>query len=91
MKSYLSFASKFCSWHNPMDYPIWDGNVRACLWAYKQQDEFATFHNYDLWDYESFRSIMSAFQARYGLELLSSKEVDKFLWRLGDRILRQEG
>src|SRR5580704_14109227 len=40
LKEYLSFASKFCSWHNPTAYPIYDGNVRACLWSYQKQDSF---------------------------------------------------
>ena len=87
-KKYLSFASKFCSWHNPLVYPIWDGNVRACLWAYKKQDPFANFHNYDLWVYESFRTTIIAFRNRYDLNSLTFKEIDKFLWRLGGQILR---
>jgi hypothetical protein len=33
LRRYLSFASKFCSWHNPTAYSIYDGNARACLWA----------------------------------------------------------
>jgi hypothetical protein len=32
----FSFASKYCNWHNPT-YPIYDGNVEACLWHYKKQ------------------------------------------------------
>lgn len=33
IRYYFSFASKYCSWHNPTEYPIYDGNVEACLWC----------------------------------------------------------
>lgn len=29
-----SFATKFCSWHNPASYPIYDRNAEEYLWAY---------------------------------------------------------
>jgi hypothetical protein len=47
VKEYLSFASKFCSWHNPTAYPIYDGNVRKCLYSYQKQDSFAEFQTKD--------------------------------------------
>ncbi|MCL5670325.1 MAG: hypothetical protein M1423_03370, partial [Acidobacteria bacterium] len=27
IRTYFSFASKYCSWHNPTEYPIYDSNV----------------------------------------------------------------
>jgi hypothetical protein len=95
-KKHLCFASKFCSWHNPTVYPIWDSNARACLWAYKKRDQFANFHNYDLWVYEKFLSIINAFRNRYELNCftldgqnrtLTLRDLDKFLFRWGGRIL----
>jgi hypothetical protein len=88
LRRYLSFASKFCSWHNPAAYRIYDGNARACLWSYKKQDQFAKFHLQDLWYYEKFRATVVAFSAFYGLDRLTLKHLGKFLWRSGDRILR---
>jgi hypothetical protein len=88
LRKYLSFASKFCSWHNPKAYPIYDGNARASLWAYKKQDRFANFHQQDLWVYESYRAAIVAFSEHYGLNSMDFKQLDKFLWRSGDRILR---
>jgi hypothetical protein len=35
----ISFASKYCNWHNPAAFPIYDGNVEACLWHYKKQGQ----------------------------------------------------
>ena len=89
-KKYFSFASKFCSKHEPEVYPIWDGNARACLWAYKKQEQFASFRNYDLWVYESFRATIVAFRDHYGLDCFTFRQLDKFLYRSGGRILRGE-
>lgn len=90
-KKYLSFASKFCSRHSPGVYPIWDGNARACLWAYKKRDQFASFHNYDLWIYEKFLEKAVAFRDHYGLACFTLRQLDKFLYRTGGRILQGEG
>jgi hypothetical protein len=89
-KKYLSFASKYCSRHRPEIYPIWDGNARACLWAYKKQDLFAPFHNYDLWNYEKFLELVIAFRTKYSLTCFTLRQLDKFLYRFGGRILREE-
>jgi hypothetical protein len=88
LRRYLSFASKFCSWHNPAAYPIYDGNARACLWAYKKQDQFAEFHLQDLWYYEKFRVAVVAFSNHYGLNYFNFRQLDKFLFRSGGRILQ---
>jgi len=91
LRRYLSFASKFCSWHNPAVYPIYDANARACLWGYKKQDQFAKFQQQDLWYYEKFRAAVVAFRKHYGLDSLTFKQLDKFLWLSGDRIRRTNG
>ena len=90
VKEYLSFASKFCSWHNPTAYPIFDGNVRACLWAYRKQAPFAEFRNGDLWCYRRLVEIVVAFRDYYELTSLTFKQLDKFMYRSGDRILRAQ-
>jgi hypothetical protein len=61
------------------------------FWAYKKQDRFANFHNYDLWVYENFRTTIISFRAHYGLDSLTFKEFDKFLFCSGGWILREEG
>jgi hypothetical protein len=88
VKQYLSFASKFCSWHNPTAYPIYDGNVRECLWAYGKQDRFATFRNEDLWYYRKLVDAVVAFRNHYGLDTLTFKQLDKFMYRSGGQIMK---
>ena len=88
LRQYLSFASKFSSWHNPTAYPIYDGNVRQCLWSYKKQDAFADFQNQDLWYYKKLVETVIAFRNFYELNPLTFKQVDKFMFRSGGRILK---
>lgn len=82
-----SFASKYCSWHRPEMYPIFDSRVDFCLRSYQARDHFAKFTQNDLWDYGTFRRIVKQFQEHYGLESLSTKELDKFLYQLGNEYL----
>lgn len=88
-REYYSFATKFCSWHNQSAYSIWDGHVDEALWAYKKQHNFADFHRQDMWDYEKFAEIIKGFQKKYELDTVPLKQLDKFLWHLGDRILKR--
>ena len=89
VRQYLSFASKFCSWHNPIAYPIYDGNVRECLSSYQKQDPFAQFRNKeDLYYYQKLFDAVLAFSSHYGLNSLTFKQLDKFMYRVGGQILK---
>jgi hypothetical protein len=90
LKQYYSFATKFCSWHNPAAYPMYDGNMDECLWSYQQQDRFSEFERQDLGSYEKLISVVSTFRTFYELECFSFRELDKFLWRMGEWILRHK-
>jgi hypothetical protein len=87
MRMYYSFATKFCSLHNPTAYPIYDRYADECLWAYKKQDRFEKFDRQDLGYYNKFVAVVSAFRKHYGLDRFSFRDIDKFLWRTGARIL----
>jgi hypothetical protein len=88
VKEYLSFASKFCSWYNPTAFPIYDGNVRECLWSYGRQDGFAKFRRDDLWYYRRLVQTVVDFRNHYELTSLTFKQLDKFLYISGGRILK---
>jgi hypothetical protein len=79
-----SFATKYCSLHKPEMYPIFDSRVDFCLRSYKSKDQFAKFKQANLWNYAEFREIVTAFRDYYGLGSLSFKDVDKFLYLLGN-------
>ncbi len=83
-KRYYSFATKYCSWHKPDFYCMWDGNVDEALWRYNKLYAFSKFKRYELnRDYSILRRVVGEFRTRFGLESLSFKDIDKFLWNVG--------
>ena len=88
---FYSFATKYCSWHNPAAYPIYDKHVDTCLWFYKKQDPSATFLHQELWNYSIFLKVVSAFRNSYGLDSFTFKQLDKFLFYHGEELLSQSG
>ena len=90
-KRLYSFATKYCSWHVPDAYPIYDTFIEQLLWAYREQYGFAQFARTDLRDYPRFKEIVEWFQARYGLTEFNFKQLDKFLWRYGRELFAPAG
>lgn len=82
-KNFYSFATKYCSHHRPMDFPIYDNYVDKVLCHFRDQDGFAAFKTPDLKDYARFEEILIAFRAFYGLEDYNLKQIDKYIWQLG--------
>ena len=79
-----SFASKYCSFHYPEVFPIYDYFVDHLLWQYQQRDSFSHFRRYELFQsYSLYKRVMEDFRNYYNLSSLSLKEVDKFLWLCG--------
>ena len=81
----LSFASKYCSWHRPEHYPIYDSFVARLLLAYGHRDGFSRFTETELRVYQRFRGVVGDFREFYGLQALTFKQLDKFLWGYGRR------
>lgn len=81
---FYAFATKYCSWHAPDDYPIFDGMIGRLISEYQRIDRFAFFWKHDLTaDYLRFKQIVDSFRQHYGLTAFSFKDLDKFLWRYG--------
>lgn len=86
-RNYFAFATKYCSWHNPRCYPIYDSRVYEYLRLLRRQGDFAT--DFDLeghWKYPAFRDLMDAFREHYHLGSFSFKDIDKFLWMSGEKL-----
>jgi hypothetical protein len=83
----FSFATKYCSWHNPDAYPIYDTRVDECLWTYKKQDGhqdgYPKFHRQDLLVYPRLHEVVTQFRSFYKLGSFNFKAIDKFLWLQG--------
>ena len=82
-RSLYSFASKYCSHHNPMAYPIYDGYVDKILRYFRDRDHFAAFNDKDLKDYLYFKDAIVEFMTFYGLGKYSLKSIDRYVWLLG--------
>lgn len=82
-KNFYSFATKYCSHHNPLDFPIYDSFVDAVLRYFRDRDGFSEFQDGDLKDYVLFKSILMDFRNFYGLEKFTLKQIDQYVWQLG--------
>jgi hypothetical protein len=86
-----SFATKYCSWHMPAAYPIFDSVVGKLISEYQRLDRFANYTwQHELTDYLVFKQAIEAFREKYGLSDFSFKELDKFLWSYGKETLGGE-
>jgi hypothetical protein len=84
-RRYFSFATKYCSWHKPESYPIYDSRVDRCLRRLKGEPLLSEFFNSreDRWRYSEFRRLITAFRELCGLTSFSFKDIDKFLYKYG--------
>ncbi|MDQ7094621.1 hypothetical protein REC12_13575 [Desulfosporosinus sp. PR] len=83
VKNFYSFATKYCSQHKPLAFPIYDSYVDRMLRYFRDQDGFSDFSNYDLKDYAAFKEILLKFRAFYNLERYNLQEIDRYLWLSG--------
>lgn len=82
-KNFYSFASKYCSHHNQLEFPIYDSYVHKVLKYFRNVDRFYNFDEADLKKYSAFKNILIEFKKFYKLEKYNLKELDKFLWQFG--------
>src|SRR3972149_157759 len=86
-RRHYSFATKYCSWHRPDEYPIYDSLVERLLWLYQGAFSFADFRRPQLQEYEMYKAVVSAFRASFQLQQFSFRQLDKFLWLTGKDLL----
>ncbi|MBI1901796.1 MAG: hypothetical protein HYS13_11885 [Planctomycetia bacterium] len=87
----LSFATKYCSWHEPERFQIFDSNVKWLLWEYQRQFRFGVFRKYELRQYPRFVQIVDELRSRFELTGIGRKKLDKFLWIEGRQRSRAGG
>lgn len=84
--NFYSFATKYCNWHNKVEYPIYDSFVHKILVAYRKRDSFSEFNDADLKDFPRFKQIITDFKNRYSLTKHGFREIDNFLWMYGKEV-----
>lgn len=80
-----SFATKYCAFHRPDLYPIYDSLVHDVLnTLLKQGETFDSFVPGEHWrtNYAIWHRSVTKFRVHYGLDSFSVREVDKYLWML---------
>ena len=82
-KYFYSFASKYCSHHNAIKFPIYDYFVEKMLMYFKKKDKFAKFKKDDLKDYTKFRNVLMEFKKFYDIDEYNLRDIDKYLWIAG--------
>ena len=82
-KNFYSFATKYCSHHDPVNYPIYDSYVEKILCYFNKIDNFSTFKKFDLKDYSRFKEILCDFKNFYDIDKYNLKDIDRYLWQLG--------
>lgn len=85
-RRFWSFATKYCSWHRPESYPIWDSRVAR----YLRSLQGSRFTRPDNWThYREFVVLMNQFRDFYNLRSFTFKEIDKFLFLSGEELMNR--
>lgn len=87
---FYSFATKYCSHHQPMKYSIYDSYVEKVLLSMNERETFANFRKEDLKDYYKYMDVIGCFQQKFGLNY-NPKDLDRYLWQLGKWYFNQYG
>lgn len=84
-----SFATKYCNWHRPQMFPIYDSRVDEYLWQLKNKTSFTSFHRQDqYYDYPALKRVITEFREHFGLIDFNYKLIDKFLYMAGSQLLQ---
>lgn len=80
-----SFATKYCSHHQPTLFPIYDRYVADVLEALRRQypDVMPFLRKEELKEYSIFRKAIDSVRDHFGLGGYTYKDIDRYLWLLG--------
>lgn len=82
-KNFYSFATKYCSHHKPIDFPIYDSYVEKILIYFNKKDNFYSFSKKDLKNYSLFKKVLMEFKKYYNIDSYNLKDIDRYIWQLG--------
>jgi hypothetical protein len=83
--NFYSFATKYCSHHKPLIYPIYDDYVNKFLGYLNSVKQFYYNKILDLRNYLNYVDIINKFKEYFHLEKYNVKEIDKYLWQAGKK------
>jgi Resolvase, N terminal domain len=78
------FAAKYCHFHFPDDYPIYESsNVEPLVYAYQKSGGQKVSHKDLTENYEKFKHAVESLRNRHGLARFCFRQFDKFLLGYG--------
>lgn len=89
-RSLYVMATKYCWFHNPDAYPIFDTIVGWLIGQYRDSFKFAQFSNEELRNYPRYKEIMECFRTTYRLTQFNFTQLDNFLWGYGRALMRAQ-
>lgn len=88
-KRFLSFASKYCHFHNPDAYPMFDSYVFTSISKINGREKRLNVQNSKLREYYVFYSAFMTLREKANLEKYSVNQIDKYLWLWGQKISKK--
>lgn len=85
---YFSFATKYCSLHNPIAYPISDSLVKGVLYELGKQHNLICIKNKQLDDYKIYTAALDCLVKTFQLNsvisngIINYRLLDRYLWVL---------
>ena len=86
---FYSFATKYCSHHQPMKFAIYDNYVEKVLCHFQRKDKYSIFKRGELKDYAIYMKAIDDFKHYYGLDGFNIKQLDQYLWQLGKEYFKR--
>lgn len=80
---YFSFATKYCHWHRPDVYPMYDAYVLVALQNLKTPLALGGVSEERLRDFIYFRDLVDTCRSRLALDWDGYKRLDQALWIFG--------
>ena len=86
-RNLYAFATRYCNYHRPDYYPIYDRLLEKMLSWFYLRIEGKKFDHSQLFDYTTFKGFMDHFVSNFSLPPLNYFELDKFLWTYGRKVI----
>jgi len=85
---FYSFATKYCCWHRPESYPMYDACADISLRAVAERLGFEKARSLNFRDYSEFKKTVDAVKKQLGLAM-NYKQLDQGFWLLGKYLANQ--
>ena len=86
---FYAFASRYCCYHFPKDYPIYDPTIEQLLKLFFKRNQDRKLSKDEILNYSSFKELMVVYKDNFHLPLETFWGLDKFIWTHGKQIIEE--